>query len=277
MKRRASKTNRRGRGAPRARGPTSGRWRRWVRGMFALTVGAGVTVASVESVRWARRSSLLAIDTVEVHGAARARAATVRRLSGIAVGDNLLRIDVDAARDRVLSHPWVAQAEVRVSAIDRVRISVVEHQPVALVALQNLYFVDAGGRFFKRLAPGETVDLPVITGLERALIESDDPGQSAMLKSALEVVAGWDVDAYGDLSEVNVNDARGLTVVLVEDGLTVALGREDWPARLAMLGEVRAALEDRGLTAQAIDLSSRRSADRVVVRLEPPADPNGDV
>ena len=254
-----------------------GRRRGWVRGLVAVVLGASLTVGAVEAFRWAKRSSLLAIVSVEVDGTERASSATIQRMSGITEGTNLLALDIDAARDRVLGHPWVADAAVRVVSIDSVRISITEHVPVALVALGNLYFVDAQGRFFKRLAPSENADVPVVTGLERASVESEDPKALRLLASAIQLVSEWDVDAYGELAEVNVAQARGLTVVLVEDGLTVALGEGDWRSRLTRLAEVRSTLEDKGLTARRIDLTGRRRGNRAVVRLEPVADPNGDV
>lgn len=251
--------------------------RGWLRGGAAVVCGVALTVGAVEAGRWARQSSLFRITAIDVDGAARANPEALRRLGGVVPGANLFDVDLDAARVQVRGHPWVERAEVRLTAVDRVRISVVEYEPVALVALGNLYFADQRGRLFKRYSPGENVDLPVVTGLSREKVEADDSDQGALLRQALDLIASWDAPTHGVLGEVNVDEARGLTVVLVEDGLRVTFGRDDWQGRLAKLQRVRAVLKYKGYRAHRIDLSGRRRANRVVVRLAPGVELNGDV
>lgn len=252
----------------RPRRSARGQGRRgWLRGGLAVLVGVLVTVAVVEVVRWVGQSPALAIASVEVAGHHRASPEALRRLAGISIGASRWSVRAGAARARVISHPWVEQASVDLVSIDRVQISVVEHQPVALVALGNLYFVNVDGRLFKRYSPGEAVDLPVVTGLDRARVEAADPEQTDLLMAALSVVTAWPTETLGRLAEVNVNEAFGLTVVLVEDGLTVAFGQHGVTNQLERLARVRSALEDRGLRAHRIDLSATRRANRVTVRL----------
>ena len=251
--------------------------RGWLRGGVAIGCGAALTIGAVEGSRWAKRSQMFAISSIEVEGAKRSSSEALQRLSGITEGANLFEVDLDAAGVQVRGHPWVERAEVRLIATDSVRISVVEFEPVALVALGNLYFADRRARLFKRYSPGEKIDLPVITGLVRERVEADDAEQAVLLRWALDLVTGWDAQTHGVLGEVNVDEARGLTVVLVEDGLRVSLGRSDWRGRLAKLEQIRAVLEKKGLRAHRIDLSGRRRADRAVVRLVQNVDPSGDV
>ena len=243
--------------------------RGWLRGILAVAAGAALTVGAVEGARWAKQAPVFAIKSVEVMNTGRASEASVRRLSGVEIGMSLFDVDVDVARGRVLGHPWVAEADVRLVSMDRVRITVVEHEPRALVALGNLYFADAEARLFKRYTPGESVALPVVTGLDRTRVEADDPDQTSWLRSALALIAEWDEQTYGALAEVNVDEARGLTVVLADDGPAVALGRGDWRNRLGRLARVRATLKEKGLRASRIDLSGERRSGRAVVRLAP--------
>ena len=248
--------------------------RGFIRAGAAIVLGAAVMVGCVEAARWAGRSTLFAIRTVDVEGARRASAASIRRLSDISEGTNLFSVDLDAARVRVAGHPWIDTADVRLMAVDRVSIQVVEHEPAALVALEHLYYADATGRLFKRYTPGEAVPLAVVTGLDRTRVEAQDPTQVRLLTAALDLIGEWDARTSGDLAEVNVDEVHGLTVVLAKDGLTVALGRGEWRDRLALLAQVRAALREKGLRPLRIDLTGRRRTDRVVIRL---AGEGGDV
>ncbi len=253
------------------------RLRGWIRGTASVVLGAVFTVGAVETVRWVKTDDRFAIQSIEIVGTERADADTLRRRSAIAHGTNLFEVDLASARAKVMTHPWVRDAEVRLLGMDRVVVSVVEHRPRALVALGHLYFVDRTGRIFKRYAPGEDAPLPVITGLDRAGVEADEPVQAELLGRALALIERWDEGAYGVLAEVNVDQARGLTAVVGEDGMTVALGSDDWPARLARLPEVLAALEARRLKAHRIDLAGRRRAPRAVVVVAPDRADAGDV
>jgi len=260
MKQRTPK-NRRVRQTPLRR-----RKARIYKGVLAVSLGVLITVGIVEAVAWAHKAPMLSIGRVDVVGARRATAEAVRRLADVDVGSNLFKVDVDAARARLVAHPWIASAEVRLTAVDHARISVVEHQPVALVALGHLYYADAAGRLFKRYAPGESVALPVITGLARSKIEADDSHQVALLAQALRLVDAWPNEMFGTLSEVHVHEALGLTAVLANSGMVVVLG-EQWRERMPRLRRVLDALEQRRLRATRIDLSGTRRADQAVVRL----------
>jgi cell division protein FtsQ len=151
---------------------------------------------------------------------------------------------------------------------------------VALVELAGLYLVDANGEPFKRAAPGDGLDLPLVTGIGREDWEERRDEAVRLLAGALGVLSAWSerrVDAR-KISEIHVDAADGATVWTV-DGTEVRLG-DDRPdarfgppaphrldAKLERLERVLEALAAEGQKATVIHLDDRRHPQRVAVRL----------
>ena len=83
------------------------------------------------------------------------------------------------------AHPWVRSVEVTRGAPRPLQIEVEEHTPVAIVALGELYVVDADGEPFKRVSAAEALDLPLVTGVDRESAEGDPAGTAVRLREAL--------------------------------------------------------------------------------------------
>jgi cell division protein FtsQ len=119
------------------------------------------------------RSPLLDVDDVTVEGAIHTPTEEVLAAAGAGPGDQLLDVDVDGARERLLVLPWVADASVAVDWPSAVRVSIREREPVAVArrADGTGWLVDAEGRV---LAPARADErLVVIEG-----VEVGDPGDA---------------------------------------------------------------------------------------------------
>lgn len=144
--------------------------RRWIdqrrsEGRRRLRIVLGVVAfAVVALLAWVvAHSSLLGMDTVEVHGTSRVDAATVRTAAAIEEGAPLLFLDDAAVERRVEQLPGIASASVSTELPGTVVIDVVERQPVAWAAApppEKTALLDASGRVIAR-----EVDPP--TGLLR--------------------------------------------------------------------------------------------------------------
>lgn len=269
------------RGAPGHGAP--GGWRRAFtlagKVVLAVALGVGAAYGIHEGRTWALTSPTFALEMLEVSGHGRATEEQLVRLSGLRQGDNLFALDVSEIEKTVEAHPWVAEARIARRFPRRVAIEVVEHEPVVLVALGHLYYADARGEVVKRYAPGEREQLPVVTGLTREAVETDDPGARARLLEAIGFAAAYR-GAFGEraprLSEIHLDPALGLSFTVDGDEATVVMGRPPWERRLERLASVRAALVERGVRASRIVLGGERRPDRVVARLEArPAEESG--
>lgn len=215
------------------------------------------------------RTDALAIQSIVVDGTSPERAEQIKGLLGVKQEDNLLFTDLRAIRARAETHPWVARATVKRELPDTLRVVVEAREPVMLLALDRLYYVDETGHPFKALTPGDRYDLPVLTGLRRDdLTERPELARDA-IDGALELVVaiqqeGSPID-LDDVSEIVWDDGDGYAVrALAGSEISVIrFGSGDWSRKLANLKSVREARKREGTDAPgSIDLTY---ASRVIV------------
>jgi len=113
--------------------------RRKKSGVASLLAGAAlrallVVALPVGVVVWLLYSPYFLIREVKVDGGARVSAAWMEENLTPLVGRHVLAVSLDGVRRRLSAHPWVASVELRRELPNRLRVSVVERQPVALLA-----------------------------------------------------------------------------------------------------------------------------------------------
>lgn len=186
------------------------------------------------------------VSNVVFVGTAHASEAELRHLSDLHSGTHLLRADLDRAVRGVERHPWVQSATARRVYPGEVEIDVVEHQPVLLLALDRLWYVDDQGVPF---TPATTSDLdyPVLTGLDPAQASADPELGRAVIAGALRVLNTWDArPASGELpaaaavSEIHFSPSHGFDLVL-RSGSRLIVGFGDPAGPLGKLDRLLAA------------------------------------
>jgi cell division protein FtsQ len=253
-------------GAVRTHGPST------VKGLLAAALTAGIIWGWVELRAWALSSPRFQLQEANFTGLTRASRAELVKLSGLAQGQNLFALDVSALEKAMLQHPWVRGVEVTRHFPATVSVEVVEHTPEALVVLGDLYVLDGEGEPFKRVTPGDGLDLPLVTGVEREEYVKEPAAVRERMKSAIEVAHAYGALKPGRherLSEVRV-DGTSFALVTVA-GQEVLLGEGNTEAKLARLTRVRRELSARGLAADVIHLENRARPGWVAVKLSSPA------
>lgn len=236
-------------------------------GAAALALGA-LAVGAKEGWAWAQVSPRYAVTDVRFTGLNHAKTDELLKLSGLSSPQNLFKLDTQAAERAILSQPWVKQATVRRSLPNRVDVAVTEHEAVAMVALGELYLMNADGAPFKRVQPGDDIDLPLITGLDRERYLSHPDESRERLQHALSVADQYEQAVAGKeqaISEVRVSD-EGVAIVTAT-GQEVRLGEGEVSGKLNALQRVRAELAQRSLNANVIRLDNRTRPDWVTVQL----------
>ena len=136
---------------------------------FRVLVGITAVVA-LGCVGWAATDSvLLDLDRVVVEGAVHTPADEARFASGLRRGEPMLDIDEGAVDRAVEALPWVLHASVRREWPGRVRIRLIEREPVAVTEAEpgTLALIDRTGRVLEWV-PNPPPGLPVLTGLPPA-------------------------------------------------------------------------------------------------------------
>jgi cell division protein FtsQ len=231
-------------------------------GLAALTVAL--------AWRGLERTHAFAIRTITFEGLSRATADELLALSPVKPGDHLLLSDVDGMEAALERSPWVRHVEAHRRWPPALLVKVTERKAAALIDLGGLYLVDGQAEVFKRAAPGDGLDLPVITGISRAEFLARRSAVVPVMAGALALARSWKTagwDAAVPLSEIHVDPWDGTTIYVGDEGTEVRLGSGDLPAKLSRLRQVLAALRADGKKAEVLHLDNRLHPSWVAVRL----------
>ena len=240
------------------------------RGVIAVTaVGLLLAVAALLE-RHIRTSKSFAIEQIEVSGNEQLTNAQVLRAAGLAVGQNVFAVGPEQARDNLLREPWIEAADVRRRLPGRFSVEIRERHAVALLASGQLQLVSDEGTVFKPLEPNDPSDLPVISGLDPNLRTQDEQALSSSLLDSVALL-----HAYQDaglarrepISEIHVDNDRGLSLYVGSDAMYVRLGKGPFRQKLERMREVLTRLAKDKARAAYVYLDNQRRQDRVVARL----------
>jgi cell division protein FtsQ len=251
--------------------PRTSRVLGWLRAALgvALVTGSAVTVA------WVGRRHLLtsprfATVAVEVTGNDRRPTDVLVAESGITLGTNVFAVDLEAARLRLLSDPWIHEATLARRLPGTVAATVVERKAAALVVLGDTVLATAEGEPFKKLEPGDPVDLPLVTGLRAEDLTDDREGTVRTIRRAIELAADYDrvpLARRSPLEEVHVQLNGSFSLVVGRSAMELVLGAPPFRRKLDQAARVVAELDKRGAKADAIMLDNDARPERVVVRM----------
>ncbi len=147
---------------------------------------------------------------------------------------NILVFDTERARRLIEEEPFIRSASVRRILPDTLEVRVEERVPVAMVLLDGLYLVDERGEIFKKYSVKDALSLPVITGLEGL----DEEGLKAGIEGAmrlLKMVEGLKWPTPDRLSEIHVDRVEGFSLVTLDEGIRIELGRDHFEEKLTRL------------------------------------------
>jgi cell division protein FtsQ len=152
-------------------------------GWWAWSSGTVERVA--EKVRWqliATSSQIgFKVDEILVVGRRETKQEDLLKAIRLARGAPILAFDLDAARRRVETLPWVQRATVERMLPDTILLNVVERRPIAVWQHQGRFaLIDNSGEVILRRGLGRFSDLIVVVG-------EDAPSQAAGLIETLAV------------------------------------------------------------------------------------------
>ena len=222
-----------------------------------------------QSIAFAFTTPLLRVKRISVHGNVRLSSGEVQALVEDLRGSSILRVDLDAFRQRLVESPWVADVALRRVLPSTVEIFVSERRPVGLCRMgTDLYLIDETGTVIDQFGPQYSeFDLPIIDGLidrsanttARATI---DVGRAELASRVIAALARSQQIA-GRLSEVDVTDAHDAVVLLDGDSALLHLGDDKFLERVQSYLELSPALRER---VREIDYVDLRFDPRVYVR-----------
>jgi cell division septal protein FtsQ len=182
-------------------------------------------------------------------------------------GRDMLTIDLEEWRQKLLASPWVADAAMRRVFPATVAVAVVEREPLGIGRVGGgLFLIDRRGTIIDEYGPQYAAfDLPIIDGLSAAAA-----GGGTLVDEARALLAGRLLAAlqpHPDLarrvSQIDVSDPRDAVVILKDDTAAIRVGHERFAERVTSYLQLAARLRE---AVPRIDYVDLRFDERVYVR-----------
>jgi len=246
-------------------------WRKFLhRGLRVVQFGSSVALVVVAALLAGRMLldwGYFRVETVKVENNQRISAEELVALSNIKVGCGIFDLDLKRIGRKIEENPWIAKASVRRLFPRDVVIHVEERNPVAILNLDYLYYVDGAGEIFKLLEASDPLDLPVISGLQPEDLQQNPEQAKQTLLEAVGLIKNL---AYRQtlnleqVSELHVDQQGGYSLLTYRGGVPIKLGYKNFTGKLDRLEKVFKGLQPRLLALACIDLNVD---DRVIVRV----------
>lgn len=241
--------------------------KRAVRLTASLVVLSMAVLVVYELYGFLGKTTFLRLDRIEVSGQKRLKQEEILAAASVKVGDDLLSLRLTRIGEQLVKNPWIESVRVRRSFPHSLSISVVEREPVGIVSMGYLYYLDGKGEIFKPLQEGDRLDYPVITGLSEEDVQRDPAGSKETLKVMLGLLDQLRGNRTGitlaDISELHYDKGFGYTLFTVNRGLPIRLGMSAFNEKLVRLSRIYGELQPQITGLEYIDLDYN---DRIVVK-----------
>ncbi|MDO8644018.1 MAG: FtsQ-type POTRA domain-containing protein [bacterium] len=226
-------------------------WKKWVLfPLILLALSGGLLLA-----RQAYRSVLILREVVVVDGGTKHLSEeAIIKLSGVRLGQSLIRLRLSRLEENLHRFGWVKEVSLIKRYPNRLYIKVTEHKPIAMIYMEDWFYVNRDGKIFKKIAPTDSRDYPIITGLTREQIET----KWEMLESLVGFLKSYKknpVSAHHSLSEINWDPVQGLVVYTYQPTFSVIFGHESYREKLVQWEKIAGALKKRGIQPRTVDLT----------------------
>jgi cell division protein FtsQ len=198
-----------------------------------------------------------AVRDIALSGGERTTAEAALAALSIAKGGSIFAVRTDAARARLLTLPWVADAEVRRRFPDTISVRLIEKRPFALWRNANeVAVIERSGAVITSADASGFGRLPLITG----------PGAPEAAAPIIDALAGEKAIEARLLAIERIGERRW--DLLLAGGVTVRLPEEGWERQLP---ELERLIVEKGVLERDIEMIDLRYPDNYVFRLH-----NGD-
>ena len=232
-------------------------------GLAAITVAAGVLYGGYRTVQ---STTFFSLKTIEVSRAKRLTREEILGLAGVESGKDLLRMNLKNMGEHILRNPWVETVRINRYFPSGIAIAITEREPLAIVNMGYIYYLDKKGTIFKVLNQGDKLDFPVITGFNEEDLTTDPKGTKVALETTcqlLKILREKGAFILADVSEIHYDKGYGFTMFTASGALPVKIGSGDFAAKIERFARIYRDLIAQSRTIQYIDIDYN---DKIIVK-----------
>jgi cell division septal protein FtsQ len=245
-------------------------WGKYLRplGKIALGVAGVALVFGILFVacRAIGTTTFFRLRVIDVSSSKRLTRNEILALVGVEAGQDLVRMNLKRMGEQLSQNPWVETVRINRYFPDRLSISISEREPLAIVNMGYIYYLDKKGTIFKVLNQGDSLDYPIVTGFSEEDMSSNPAGTKEALKSTCEllrILREKGAFILADVSEIHYDKGYGLTLFTSSASVPVKVGSGDFAAKVDRLARIYRELLAQHPSLQYIDLDYN---DKIVVK-----------
>lgn len=237
-----------------------------VKTVLFLVLAGAVIWAKARVTEVLQNQAGLKLAKVKVVGLRFLEEGEVLEAARLVLGENMYRLDLDQAKDRVARLGWVERVYLERRLPRTLVVSVRERKPVALLDSFDLYGVDRQGRILPSAHSLSEEDLPLLSGVD---VPPDGVGTTRLaerLRPGLDFLTFLEREdpvLARDVSEVSLAEKGTLKVTFL-DGVEAKFGPAVSDREFKRMAAILSDLGARGRRAATMDF---RYGDSVFVRV----------
>ena len=212
------------------------------------------------------RIVLFKLDTIEVTHNRRIDRREIITLANVSPGDDLIHLNPRRIGEQLEKNPWIESVRVKRYFPHTLAIEVTEREPVAVINVGYLAYLDTKGTVFKPLNEGDSLNYPIITGITEDDFARDPTGIKRALTETVGLIAllkQGEVFRLEDVSELHYDKGFGFTLFTTQGGIPVRLGTDGYPEKLARLARIFKEIQPQMMTLEYIDLNY---TDKIIIK-----------
>ena len=232
-------------------------------GLAALALLGGILYGGYRAVS---SVTLFSLKTIEVSSTRHLTRDEILGLAGVEQGKDLLRMNLKRMGEHIQQNPWVETVQINRYFPDTVSITITEREPVAIVNMGFIYYLDQKGNVFKVLNQGDKLDYPVVTGFSEEGMGSNPKGTREALEATcdlLKILREKGAFILADVSEIHYDEGYGFTLFTASGALPVKVGSGDFPAKVERFARIYRSLMVQLPSIHYIDLDY---SDKIIVK-----------
>lgn len=239
----------------------------WRRAVPATIVAVLLGYGAYTGAQFVIAADALNVTRITVEGTEQMSQGEVLALLHGLRGRDMVTIDLEEWREKLLDSPWVADATMRRVFPGTIVVAIAEREPLGIGRIGGgLFLIDRRGAIIDEFGPQYAeFDLPIIDGLSAAAA-----GGGTLVDEARALLAGRLLAAlHGDpaladrVSQIDVSDARDAVVVLKDDPAAIRVGHERFVERVTSYLQLASRLRE---AVPRIDYVDLRFDERVYVK-----------
>ena len=219
------------------------------------------------------QSPYFKVTSLDVTGNKRLSIQDVLDAARILPDTNVLLVNLPLSQKYLLAHPWIAEAEITRELPGRLMLAIKEHHPLAILDMGRKFLINQEGKIFKELSDSDSVELPVIEGVDFTDLDQEDLRRSTHYDAVLYLLE-LEHDSACVLSRlpirrIHLDREEGITIfaagpIQAFNVNAVRVGYQDFSEKFVRLEKIIAYFKTNKFI-QGIDWIDLRQMNRVVI------------